>query len=233
MNVLEPIGERIWIVEGTPVSFHGFPYPTRMVVVRLDSGALWVWSPVALDERVRTAIDQLGEPRFVVEPNKLHHLALTRWAAAWPSLRIYAPPGLAKKRKDLSFTGELGDDAPPEWLGQIDQVCVAGSFALTEVVFFHRASSTCIVGDLVQRFDEHTLGGFQRFLMKLDGLVGHDGSTPREWRLSFLRRARLRASLARAIAWSPRHLVIAHGACALDDGASVLRNSLRWALGAT
>lgn len=110
---------------------------------------------------------------------------------------------------------------------------VAGSFVLTEVLFFHRASSTCIVGDLVQRFDEHTLGGFRRFLMKLDGLVGDEGSTPREWRLSFLHRARLRASLARAIAWSPRHLVIARGACALDDGAAVLRRSLGWALGSS
>jgi len=199
--------------------------------VRLESGALWLWSPIALDPPLRAALARLGEPRYVVEPNKLHHLALAEWVAAWPALQLYAPPGLAKKRRDLAFDGQLGDEAPSEWRGQIDQVCVAGSFALTEVVFFHRASSTCIVGDLIQRFDERTLSRGWRLLMKLDNLVGEEGSTPREWRLSFIHRGRLRESLSRVLAWSPRQLVIAHGACALADGAAVLRRSFRWALG--
>ena len=58
-NALEPIGEEIWIVEGEPVSFYGFPYPTRMAIVRLGNGDLWVWSPTDLTEGLRAEMDAL------------------------------------------------------------------------------------------------------------------------------------------------------------------------------
>jgi hypothetical protein len=154
MGVLEPVGKDLWIIDGPVVRAYGFPFPTRMVVVRLSSGGLWLWSPIRLDERVRRAISSLGEPRYAVEPNKLHHLALAEWVAAWPSVRLYAPPGLANKRRDLRFMAELTDESPPEWRGEIDQVRIEGNIFMTEVFFFHRPSSTCLVGDLIQQHDE-------------------------------------------------------------------------------
>mgnify|MGYP001340098792 CR=1 FL=1 len=39
---LEQIDENIWLAEGEIVSFHGFPYPTRAIIIRLPDGALWV-----------------------------------------------------------------------------------------------------------------------------------------------------------------------------------------------
>ncbi len=68
---------------------------------------------------------------------------------------------------------------------QIEQVVFRGSFALEEVVFFHRASRTAIVCDLVQRLARAK--GLKGMVMRLNGLVGENGSTPREWRASFLR----------------------------------------------
>lgn len=50
-TVLEAVGEGIWLAEGGCVSFYGFAYPTRCVIVRLGGGDLWVWSPV-MDEVV-------------------------------------------------------------------------------------------------------------------------------------------------------------------------------------
>ena len=52
MSGLVPIDDDIWLVEGGLVSFYGFPYPTRMVVIRLSSGLLWIWSPIALSSQV-------------------------------------------------------------------------------------------------------------------------------------------------------------------------------------
>lgn len=51
-----------------------------------------------------------------------------------------------------------------------------------------------------------------------DRLVGDSGSTPREWRASFLRRGPAREARARVLAWEPERLVIAHGACAKEGG---------------
>jgi hypothetical protein len=50
--LLEPVGEGIWTLDGPAVRAYGFPFPTRMVVVRLSGGGLWLWSPIALDGAV-------------------------------------------------------------------------------------------------------------------------------------------------------------------------------------
>lgn len=67
-------GPEIWIADGPIASFYSFPYPTRMAVIRLSDGNLFVWSPVALADSLRASIDVLGPVRYLVSPNALHHL---------------------------------------------------------------------------------------------------------------------------------------------------------------
>jgi hypothetical protein len=226
--MLTPVDENIWIAEGEPVPFLGIPYPTRMTLVRLSRGELWVLSPIALNESLAAEVGALGPVRYLVSPNKLHHLFMGEWAEAWPEARLYASPGLAKRRKDLRFHAELGDAPEPEWADEIDQVIFHGSFALEEVVFFHRASRSLLVTDLVQKFEPATLTGFQRLVMGLDGMLGPDGSTPREWRLSFWNRGAAREALRRALGWDAERLVIAHGTWIRSNGREALRQSLSW-----
>jgi hypothetical protein len=197
-------------------------------VVRLAGDDLWVWSPVGLSDEVAAEVESLGTVQHLVSPNKIHHLFLGEWAARWPEAEIYASPGLAKKRPDLNFTTELDDHPPVEWEGQIDQVVFRGSLFMDEVVFFHRASSTCLVCDLIQRHEPAHQTGWKGWLMRVDGLVGDGGSTPREWRASFIHRLQPRRALERALSWNPERLVIAHGEWAPSKGADVLRRSLSW-----
>jgi hypothetical protein len=44
-----------------------------MAAIRLSGGSLFVWSPVALTEDLRAEVDALGEVRYLVAPNSLHH----------------------------------------------------------------------------------------------------------------------------------------------------------------
>ncbi len=175
-----------------------------------------------------TEIEALGPVRQLVAPNKLHHLWLGDWAERFPEARLHAPPGLARKRRDLVFHAELGDEPDPAWRDQIDQVVFRGSFLSDEVVFFHRASRTALVCDLVQRFDPRSLAGLSGLLMRLDGLVGPDGSTPRDWRASWWNRRAGRRALRTALAWNPGRLVIAHGTLPEENGREALRRGLRW-----
>ncbi|HEY1814174.1 MAG TPA: DUF4336 domain-containing protein [Kofleriaceae bacterium] len=230
MPRLRTIGEGIWLSDGPVVHALGMPFPTRVVVVRLQSGALWIWSPVGLDDELRREIAALGEPRFAVEPNKLHHLALAQWVAAWPALRCWAPPGLARKRRDVEFAGELSDEAPPEWRDEIDQLLVPGNLYLTEVLFFHRRSRTCLVGDLIQHHELASFSGWRHWMMKWSGMTGPEGGAPRDARWTFIRRGAARAAITRAIEWAPRQLVIAHGTLPAGDGADQLRRSFAWLL---
>ncbi len=228
MTRLRNIGDDIWLCDGSVVHAYGLPFPTRMAVVRLGDRGLWIWSPVQLDDDLRREITTLGEPCFAVEPNKLHHLALPQWFAAWPSLRCWAPPGLARKRGDLRFAALLTDEAPAEWRGEIDQLLIRGNLFMTEVFFFHRRSRTCLVGDLVQRHDPTSLAGWQRWLMR--GCIGPDGGTGWDARLSFVQRDRARSCIKRAIDWAPRQVVIGHGALPTGDGVDELRRAFRWLL---
>lgn len=227
MSMLEQLDDNIWIADGPDVSFYGFPYPTRMAVVRLDGG-LWVWSPIELTEILEAAVRQVGQVRWIVSPNKLHHLFIDDWLDAFEDAEAWAPPGLADKRDDLAFAGQLADQPPPAWSDAIDQVVFHGSPVMEEVLFFHRPSSTCLVGDLIQRHDPEAFSGWKRAVMKLDGMLGPDGSTPREWRASFIHRDQARQALEKALQWNPARLVIAHGECAMDHGADVLHDNLDW-----
>ncbi len=226
--MLEEFAPSLYLADGPTVPFLGIPYPTRMAVARLADGGLWIWSPIALDSSLAQAVDRLGPVRWIVSPNKIHHIFLPEWAERWPNARLYAPPGLAKRKPEVDFSAELGDEPEPAWAGEIDQTIFRGSFAMEEVAFFHRPSRTAILGDLVQRHDPAAFSGFTGWLMRLDGLVGEHGSAPREWRLSFLRRSRARAARAEVLAWQPQRLVIAHGACASSGATQILERALAW-----
>jgi len=226
--MLDEFAPSLYVADGLPVSFFGFPYPTRMVVAKLSDGSAWVWSPVAMTDELAAAVEDIGPVRNIVSPNKLHHLFLGAWADRFPDARLHAPPGLARKRRDLRFAAELGDAPDPSWAADIDQAVFRGSFAMEEVAFFHRAARTAIIGDLVQRFPEADMSGWRGMLMRLDGLVGTHGSTPREWRASFLRRGPARAARDKVLGWQAQRLLIAHGDCAKSNATAILADALRW-----
>lgn len=216
------------MADGPTVSFFGFPYPTRMAVARLSDGSAWVWSPVALTDDLVDFMNMFDSVRHIVSPNKIHHLFLAQWHDQWPDARLYAPPGLVQKRPDLLFDAELGDDPDRAWASDMDQVIFHGSLAMEEVVFFHRKSRTAIVCDLIQRHPEATMTGWKGVLMRADGLVGNDGSTPREWRASFLRRSKTRAAREKVLGWKPERLLIAHGECAQTGAMEIIDKALGW-----
>jgi Domain of unknown function (DUF4336) len=227
-SALQEFGPEIWVADGPVVSFYGFPYPTRMAVIRLSAGELFVWSPVAPSAALRRDIDALGPVRHLVSPNRLHHLYLGAWQAAYPQARLYASPGLRRKRRDLAFEAELGELPPAEWAADIDQVVMRGSFAMTEVVFFHRASGTALFADLIENFPRDWFKGWRGFASRLDGIVAPDPGAPREWRASFLDRRAARNALGRILAWPIARVLIAHGEPATANGAGFVRRAFRW-----
>lgn len=226
--MLAEFGPSLYAADGPTVPFFGFPYSTRMAVARLSDGSVWVWSPVALTEELANEVLAIGPVRYIVSPNKIHHLFLIEWADRWPDARLYAPPGLARKKPEPRFDAELDDAPDPAWAADIDQVVFRGSFAMQEVAFFHRASRTAIIADLIQRHPESKMSGWKGMLMRLDGLVGEHGSTPREWRASFLRRGPARAALKKVLGWNAERLLIAHGECAQTEATETIAAALSW-----
>jgi len=106
---------------------------------------------------------------------------------------------------------------------------------MEEAVFYHKKSKTVIIGDLIQRHPEEHMKGWKGLLMRMDGLVGKQGSTPKEWRWTFLPggKKKARAALDKIIEeWKPEKMIIAHGHCILnsDEGTAVdmIAQALSW-----
>jgi hypothetical protein len=230
MTALAAFGPDFWIAEGPVVSFVGFPYSTRMAVIRLKSGSLFVWSPIALTPELKAEVEALGPPAYLVSPNKIHHLFLADWKSAYPQARTYGLDELKKRKVGPSIDALLEDAPPPEWADDIDQVIVRGSFAMSEAVFFHRKSRTAIFADLIQNFPPDWFKGWKGFVARLGGIVSPHPGTPGDWRSSFLNRKGARAALDRVLAWQPEQVVIAHGIPVRNDGVGFIRRGLGWLL---
>jgi uncharacterized protein DUF4336 len=230
-KMLEQVHEALWVTEGAIVSFYGVAYPTRSVIARLENGDLWVWSPVKLTADLRADVDGLGPVRHLVSPNKLHHVYLQDWKAAYPQAALWGPQSTIKKHPDLSFRDALTDSPPPEWRPDIDQAWFRGSFTMDEIVFLHRPSATVIVADLIQAFSDHFLRehwGWWRFLARLDGLTQDKACAPLEWRLSFINRSPARRARDKVLSWNCQRVIMAHGEWPRANGHAFLAKSFRW-----
>jgi hypothetical protein len=201
-----------------------------MAVIRLADGGLFVWSPVALSQSLREALAALGPVGHLVSPNTLHHVFLAEWASAYPAARLYAPPRLRRKRKDLMFAAELSDTPQPDWSGEIEQVVLHGSFYLTEIVFFHLASRTVLFADAIQNFPRDWFTGWRGVVCRHGGIVAPNPGMPKDWRATFLHRRQARLALDRVLAWPIEHVVLAHGDLPAGDGAAFVRRAFAWLL---
>jgi hypothetical protein len=227
--VLQVFGPDIWIVNGPiATAAAGFHYPTRMAVIRLKNGDLVLWSPVQFSEALRRAVEDLGIVRYLVPPNSLHHTFLGDWQRAYPKARVYAPPGLRQKRKDIEFEGDFIDAGIPAWAGQIDVAIVWGNRITNEVVLFHRKSGTAIFTDLLQQFPSDWFSGWRLLIARLDLMVAGEPTVPRKFRLAFTDRTAAREAVARILAWPTDKVLIAHGAPVTADGQAFLRRAFRW-----
>lgn len=223
------LGKDIWIHDGPEITgIAGFHYPTRMVVIQLAQGGLWVWSPVALDEDLRTEIDRLGPVHALIAPNAFHDSHLATWAAAYPEAQLHAAPRLRGLRPDISFHAELSDTPPADWAGEIDQIVVPGSRMIEEVVFFHRPSGTVIFCDLLQQLPKDWYRGWRRIIARLDGMSGPEPQVPRKFRLSFRDRAAAKGAVTRIMNWPAKRLVIAHGPIVEDRATDLIRRAFQF-----
>ena len=207
--MLRQIDTDIWTTEASQ-RFLGAEVGTRMTVIRLAGGSLFVHSPVHLDDEIRAALDSIGPVRHVVAPNRFHHLHAADYPRNYPEAKLYAAPGLETKRRDLHFDEILSDEAPAAWRGQIDQLVFRGFSPLNETVFFHRSSRTVLVTDLLFNVT-HTDSAWTRFVLTLDGGFGGP-AVARTFRLPMrMRKGTVLDSVARILKWDFDRITVAHG----------------------
>ncbi|BEU03656.1 hypothetical protein OAG1_24560 [Agarivorans sp. OAG1] len=230
---MQQLAENVWVVEGPSVHFFGLPYSTRMTIIRLDNQQLWVHSPIALNDNLLTNIASLGEVKYLVAPNHLHHLFIEPWQQQFPDARLYGTEQLIIKRNDLDFDGALTNSSSEvwPWHQQIKQVLFTGSPLMQECIFYHPSSGVLIVTDLLENFNPAGFNWWQRLLARMTGIVAPNGKMPLDWRLSFMfGKAKARQHLTQILNWQANTLVMSHGEIIHEDATNFLKRSFRWLL---
>jgi len=224
------------VVDGAPQRVLGLSLPTRMTVLRLEDGGLLLHSPTRHTPALEAALAPLGPVRHLVAPNTVHWVHVSPWQKALPDARLWAAPGAAERARgqDVHLRvsgGTLGDEAPPDWAGQIEQAVFSGP-GLVEVAFHHRASRTLALTDIVQAMRSGDLPLATRLFTKVVVSAAPGGSTPAHIKLLLnQRRAANRAAAERLLALEPERVVFAHGDFYTYDGAARLRRALEWLVG--
>lgn len=214
---MRKLADGVHVVDA-PQRFLGVELGARMTVLETDQGLL-VHSPVAADPSV---LEPLGDPRWVVAPNKLHHLYVGPWIDA--GLEAWAAPGLPDKRRDLSFAGVLSSDDHP--FGDSIAVFPTKAFAFTnEVAFLHRPSRTLVVADLVFHVTERAPWATRAAMTLLGGYPGC--CTTVLERVGFDRPV-ARRELGELLDQDFDRLVMAHGEVIETGGREALRGALHW-----
>ena len=224
-GALEVFGPNIWVVHQR-LRFFGMEFGTRMAVVRLrnSNSSLLVYSPVRLDSELGRDLDSLGTVGYVVAPSPLHHLFVQDFSAAYPEARIFACPGLSRRRPDLRIDEVLGDVHGP-WYPSMNHLIFRGVVGLPEAVFFHRESATLMVCDLL--FNVHKASSSWMWTFgKLNGLFRF-GPT-RLMRLATRDRSAARSSVDQILSWGVERIVLAHGELIETGGHQALLAAYSW-----
>lgn len=226
---MQEFGRNIWLVDGPTVQgAMGFHFPTRMAVIRLQDGGLFVWSPVGLTPDIQAWINGLGRVVHIVAPNSLHHTFLPDWSGAYPTATLHGAPGVAQKYPDLPISSDLNGPGYPGWARQIDQVTLPGNRITTEIVFFHRASGTALFTDLLQNYPKGWFTGWRGLVARLDLMTGPLPAVPRKFRVSFRDKSAVRLAVAQILDWPVQRVVMAHGTPVTQDARTYLRIAFEW-----
>jgi hypothetical protein len=204
--------------------FWGLEVGSRMTVVRMSGGGLFVHSPVALDGETRREIDALGEVAAVVAPSLFHHLHVGAWMEAYPRAVYAACHGLEWKRPDLAFSHVLGDQPHPVWAKDLDQVYFSARRE-NEVVFCFPKRRTMICADAMLNLSRHASATTRFWARAMRNTAPGTGILEP---LMVRDRRVARRQVDRILEWDFDPVVLSHGTMLETGGRDALRRAYAW-----
>ena len=212
MPLVPYVVDQIWLCT-YPVRLAATRFEARMTTIRLASGELMLHSPCDITPTLAKEISALGRVAHIVAPGNFHNMYTAVAQAAFPRAKTWICPGVERRNSSLKYDGILGDAAPAEWLGEIDQVLVQGTRIMREVAMFHRPSRTLILVDLIENFTDATphTGGMLKFWFKYVLRMWNNPRPAPEYRMGWSDHQAAAKSLRRILTWDFQRIVLAHG----------------------
>ena len=225
-----------------------------MNTVRLQSGALAVFSPTALTPEVKSTVESLGNNvSYIAALDIEHHIYVSDWAKAYPSAALLGPEGLQEKREKSPETA--GHTFKHIWTSKnkdtmkVDsdfdrefEVEYVGSHANKELVFCYKPDRTLIEADMMfnlpayEQFSKAGENPESGLLNRLfNGLQNTTG--PAAWQKRFLwyaasssNRPEFNKSTQRIASWDFDRIIPCHGDVIETGGKGVFRKVFEWHL---
>jgi hypothetical protein len=213
----------LWYAQ-QPLKFGPVSLTTRMTVLRLRDGSLWVHSPISPTPGLIDELAKIGTVRYVVAPNKTHHVFFLAFLHAHPSAQGFIAVGLESKRPDLSHFQHVPYDAP--WGSEIQSFFIEGLPVLNERVYFHSDTGTLILTDLLFYFSE-TNRGVTALVSRLLGVHGKLGMS-RTMKFAIKDKQALVRSVQPLFSLPIQRVVVAHDQIVDEQPVEKLRQAFAW-----
>ncbi|KEF52925.1 uncharacterized protein A1O9_10831 [Exophiala aquamarina CBS 119918] len=223
----------------------------RGTLVKLQTGNVAVFSPVALTPAVKDKVRALGPIKYIVAPDIEHHIFLSTWAAEYPDAEVIGMEGLPEKRegnpdtKGLKFShvfsasNKLDLKISPEFDAEFSSEYFH-SHTNKELVFLHKPTRTLIEADLLfnlpatEQFSKTGTSASSGLLTKLfGGIMNTRGEIT--WQKRFLwyaaagkDRQGFTESANRIKAWDYDRVIPCHGDVIETGGKAILDRATAW-----
>ena len=163
---LKTLEENLRIADGTMASSG---IPRRMSVVRLADGRLVFHNAVPLRDEAMRALEQWGEPAFLLVPNGLHRLDVHPFKARYAGLKLLCPPqARARVSQNAAVDGDF--ESLPQGLGLAWETLEGGKVGEAVFLATHAGRTSAIFGDAI--FNLPHLKGFAGFVLRVLGSSG-------------------------------------------------------------
>lgn len=211
-DLFEYKADTIWIKE-YPVRYAGTHFSSRMTITRLSNGKLFLHSPCEIDKATKAAIESLGHVEFIVAPGSYHYLHVASAQKAFPEAETFICPGIERKQPHLEFNGLLADRPDERWQDDFDQVLVRGNRFIWEVAFFHKATRTLMLVDMIENFTDETqdVNWFLKLWFKLVFRMWNNPKPAPEYQLGWNDKEAASNSLRKILNWNFEKIIISHG----------------------
>lgn len=228
----------------------------RATIVCLKSGALAVFSPVALTPEVKSKVAELGGTvKYIIAPDMEHHIFISEWVKEYPEAKIIGPDGLAEKRAKMNdekigkepfafvynANNKHDNNIDPEFAENFE-VELVDAHPNKEIVLLYKPDKVLIEADLmfnlpcIEQYSKVPGGGktTEGFANKLwNSLQSTQGDAKGSKRfmwyaISSKDRNGFNASMKRIDEWDFTTIIPCHGETMEGDGKELFRKVFEW-----
>lgn len=206
-----------------PLLGFGIDFGRNVTLLRLADGRLIIHSTAPFTPDDVAAIRRFGKPSWLVDATLMHDTFARQARAAFPELPYLVPGDLAK----ISRVPIQPLDPPPsDWANQIEVLKIEGLRKINEYAFFHRASRTLVLADLMFHFPADSRGWprfFAQRIMRLPQLLGISAF----FRLMIRDQEAFACSMRTLLEWDFGQIVVGHGEPIQGEARSIFEQALR------